>query len=305
MELRVLRYFLAVSEEGSVTRAAKRLHMTQPTLSRQLMELEKELSIPLFARGKKALHLTENGFLFQQRAKEILQLADKAKREMAEAGALVGGVVSVACVESLASRLLAELLYAFRARYPYVQYELYSADGNDIREKLDRGGVDLGILLEPVEAAKYDFFRLPVEETWGVMMRADDPLAKEEALSVDALLRLPLIVPRRRIVIDEIARWLGVPADRLRIAAAHNLLTNALPLVARGVGYTICVEGSYTLRRTDEFCFRPLAPRRTTGHLLAWKKNRAFPPATKKFLAFAREAWAPSGPPAVDKENVR
>lgn len=291
MEIRVLRYFLAIAKEGNITKAAERLHITQPTLSRQIMDLERELGIQLLSRNRKQIMLTDSGFLFLQRAKEIVYLADKTVREMVEEQAQLGGTISIGCVETVASRLLPELVVEFKQKYPMVKYQLYSADGNDIREKMDRDDIDLGILLEPIEAAKYDFIRLPFYEQWGIVMRSDDPLAQKTSLTVDDIKYLPLIVPRRVIVIEEIAKWLKIPSDELDIVASHNLLTNALLLVEQRIGYTICVKGAFDIRKNDKFCFVPFEPLRTTGHVLAWKKNQIFSSATMKFLHYIKTKY--------------
>ena len=296
LDIRVLKYFLAVEKAGNMTQAARDLHITQPTLSRQIMDMEKNLGTELFLRKRGHLTLSDSGFLFQQRAKEIVAIADKARQEIAEQKSYVGGTVSVACVESSASLLLPEAISAFGREYPLVKYELYSADGDDIREKLDRGSVDLGILIEPVETAKYDFVRLPFCERWGIAMRKDAPLARREVLMTEDMQGLPLIVPRRSIVVEEIAKWLGVEAERLNIVASHNLPTNGLLLVRQGIGYLICVQGSLSIRPTESICFIPLAPERMTQHVLAWKKNRVFGTATTKFLQFLRETYENAAP---------
>lgn len=291
MDIRILQYFLAVAKEGNITRAAESLHITQPTLSRQIMELEEDLGTELFIRGKRQIMLTDSGILFQQRAREIVQLYDKTRREMAEQNDLLGGTVSIACVESIASNLLPEVLIEFSKQHPMVKYELYSADGNDIREKIDRGNIDMGVLLEPVETAKYDYIRLPFYEQWGIVMRKDDPLAKKDKIITEDIQNKPLIVPRRTIVIEEIAKWLAMDSEKLNIIASHNLLTNSLLLVERGFGYTICVKGAFDIRKKDTICFVPLAPERITGHVLAWKKNKVFSNATTKFLQYIKEKY--------------
>ncbi|WP_413371956.1 LysR family transcriptional regulator [Paenibacillus taichungensis] len=291
MDIRVLKYFLTVANVGNITKAAEILHITQPTLSRQLMDLEEELGSRLFIRGKRQITLTDSGLLFQQRVKEIIFLLDKTERDLAEQKDLIGGVVSIGCVESTVSRALPELLEEFSNRHPRVQYELYSADGDDIREKLDRGNIDIGIFLEPIEAAKYEFIRLPYEEKWGILMRRDDPLAQKKSIGIEDILALPLIPPRRTIVQNEIASWLGVENDSLSIFASHNLLTNAMLLVERKLGYAICVSGSYTIRESSHTCFVPFEPERTTSHVLAWKKNKIFSSATAHFIQFIKETY--------------
>ncbi|MEK4057022.1 LysR family transcriptional regulator [Paenibacillus sp. FSL F4-0087] len=291
MDIRVLKYFLTVSNVGNITKAAEILHITQPTLSRQLMDLEEELGTRLFIRGKRQITLTDSGLLFQQRVKEIISLLDKTERDLVEQKDLIGGVVSIGCVESTVSRALPELLEEFSNRHPRVQYELYSADGDDIREKLDRGNIDIGIFLEPIEAAKYEYIRLPYEEKWGILMRRDDPLAQKKSIGIEDILALPLIPPRRTIVQNEIASWLGVENDSLSIFASHNLLTNAMLLVERKLGYAICVSGSYTIRESSRTCFVPFEPERTTSHVLAWKKNKIFSSATAHFIQFIKDSY--------------
>lgn len=191
MDLRLLEYFLAVARIGNITRAAEQLHVTQPTISRQLTELEEMLGTTLLVRGKRQVTLTEAGVLFQQRAEEMLNLMEKTRRDLLDQKDLVGGVVALGCVESCVSRMLPEVLGAFSGLYPKVQYELYSADGDDIREKLDRGELDFGILLEPVEAAKYDFIRLPYWETWGLCCGKTIPWPKKNPSAERMCWRFP------------------------------------------------------------------------------------------------------------------
>ncbi|ETT43796.1 MULTISPECIES: LysR family transcriptional regulator [Paenibacillus] len=291
MDIRVLKYFLTVAKVGNITKAAEILHITQPTLSRQLMDLEEELGTRLLIRGKRQITLTDSGLLYQQRVKEIVSLLDKTERDLAEQKDLIGGVVSIGCVESIVSKALAEIVEKFSNRHPRVQYELYSADGDDIREKLDRGNIDIGILLEPIETAKYDYVRLPYPDKWGILMRRDDPLAQKSTIGIQEILSLPLIPPRRTIVQNEIASWLGVENDRLTIFASHNLLTNAMQLVERKLGYAICVSGSYTIRESNSTCFVPFEPERITNHVLAWKKNRIFSSATAHFIQFIKDIY--------------
>lgn len=289
MDLRLLEYFLAVAKVGNITKAAEQLHVTQPTISRQLTDLEESLGTQLLIRGKRQVTLTDAGVLFQQRAEEILSLMDKTRRDLLDQNDLLGGTVALGCVESCASRMLPEVLGQFSKLHPKVRYELYSADGDDIREKLDRGELDFGVLLEPVEAAKYDYIRLPYWETWGVVLRQDDPLAQKEAIGKEDILSIPLIPPRREIVQDNIAGWFGVERSQLNIFAGHNLVTNATLLAKAGLGYPVCVGGSFEIRGGENLCFRPFTPERTTGHVLAWKKNRVFHSAAACFREYIQE----------------
>ena len=289
MDLRLLEYFLAVAKVGNITKAAQQLHVTQPTISRQLADLEELLGVTLLVRGKRRITLTEAGVLFQQRAEEILALMNKTRRDLADQNDLVGGVVALGCVESSASRMLPEILKAFSTLHPKVQYELYSADGDDIREKLDRGELDFGILLEPVEAAKYDSIRLPYQEIWGLVLPAGEPLAQKETIGKEDLLSLPLILPRREIVQEEIAGWFGVTRSQLNLFAGHNLINNAALLAEAGLGYPVCVQGSFEIGGGQGLCFRPFAPTRTTGHVMAWKKNRILHSAAEQFRSYVQQ----------------
>jgi DNA-binding transcriptional LysR family regulator len=176
MDVRVLKYFLAVAREGNITKAADTLHVTQPTLSRQLMDLEDELGTELLIRGKRQVILTSSGILFQQRAQEIAALLDKTQRDIAEHNNVVEGIVSIGCVETSASFLLPDVLETFNSLYPKVQYQIYTGNGDDIRDKIDSGLVDAGILIEPVEIAKYEFIHLPFQDIWGVLMRKNTSL---------------------------------------------------------------------------------------------------------------------------------
>lgn len=290
MDIRLLEYFLAVAKSGNITRAAEQLHITQPTISRQLMELEEMVGSPLLIRGKRQVTLTEAGVLFQQRAEEIVSLMEKTLRDIADQDDLLGGTVAIGCVETCASRMLPKVLAGFSAQYPNVKYELYSADDDDIREKLDRGDLDFGILVEPIEAAKYDFFRLPYWEIWGILMRRDDPLAQKAAIGRDDLLNIPLCLPRREIVREHIAGWFGVEQSQLNVFAGHNLLNNAALLAEAGLCYVVCVGGSFEIRGGENLCFVPLTPERTTGHVLAWKKNRVFHSAANRFKEYVQAA---------------
>ncbi|MEC0111519.1 LysR family transcriptional regulator [Paenibacillus taichungensis] len=289
MELRVLNYYLTVAREGSITKAAEVLHVSQPNLSRQLKQLEEELGTILFFRGTKKITLTNDGILFQQRANEIISLVSKTTNEFTQQKESLAGTISIGCVESVASRMLSKVLRDFSERYPLVRYDLYSADGDDIREKLDKGLIDVGILLEPIETSKYNYIRLPYLEKWGVVMRRDDPLALRETIGLEEVSRLPLIPPRRMIVKNEISNWFGTTEEELQIVATHNLLTNASLLVEEKLGYAICVEGAHEIRGSRNTCFIPFAPIRTTGHVFAWRKSQIFNSATELFIQFIRD----------------
>lgn len=292
MDIRLLEYYLAVAKQGNITRAAEQLHVTQPTISRQLMDLEENVGTPLMIRGKRQVTLTEAGVLFQQRAEEIVALMEKTLRDVSDLDDLLGGTVSIGCVETRASRMLAKALKGFSAQYPKVQYDLYSGIGDDIREKLDQGELDFGILVEPVEVAKYDFFRLPYQEVWGMLVSRDDPLAQKSSLDQEDLLSRPLIMPQREIVQDHIAGWFGVERSQLNIFASHSLINNAALLVEEGLGCVVCTGGCFEIRGGERLKFVPFTPERTTGHVFTWKKNRVFHSAASRFRDYIRETEA-------------
>lgn len=291
MNIRVLKAFLAVSRYASITRAAECLHISQPALSRQIAELESELNARLFERSTRRLTLTESGLLFEERARQLVALAEEAKRDVALIGGSLAGEIRLGCVESSAIEFVADAIEEESRTHPNVRFQLYSADGDDIRAALDQGRIDLGILLEPVEAAKYDSIVLPFADRWGVVVAEDSPLAGLDSLPVDKLAELPLILPRRWIVLDEVASWLGIERGELRVFMHHNLPTLSLPLVKRGLGVLLCVEGSYGIRPTAGVKFIPLSPERRTGHKLVRRRNRRLERAAEDFWKRARERF--------------
>lgn len=253
------------------------------------MDLEDELGTKLLLRGKRQVILTSSGILFQQRAREIVALLEKTERDIAEHNNVVEGVVSIGCVETTASLLLPDVLETFNSLYPKVQYQIYTGDGDYIRDKIDSGFADAGILLKPVEIAKYEFIPLPFQDIWGVLMRKDDPLSKRESVRVSDIVGLPFFLSHRRIVTDEIEGWFGKMANKLNILGYHNLITNTMLLIERGLCYSITVQGAYSIRPNVNLRFVPLSPERKAGHVMAWKKNRIFSQATSLFLEYVKK----------------
>ena len=245
MELRTLRYFLAAASEENITRAADILHVTQPTLSRQLMDLERELGTTLMYRGKKGMTLTEDGLFFRQRAEEIVELADRLEQSFVERSTEVSGVISIGATESVGSRLFAKLIKQFSDKYPLVKFDLYNEMADYIKERMDKGLIDVGLLLEPVDTSKYDFVRLSQKETWGVLMRADHPLSDRETLRAEEMRPYPLILPLRERVRAEILNWLNAEEKDLNIPLSYTLLSNAVLLVEEGLGCAFCLDGAH------------------------------------------------------------
>ena len=284
MELRTLRYFLAAAEEENITRAADILHVTQPTLSRQIMDLEKELGATLMLRGKNGLTLTDDGIFFRQRAEEIVELADRLEQAFVERNADISGLITIGASEAVGSWLFAKRIKQFSDQYPLVQFHLYNEMADNIKDRLDKGLVDVGLLLEPVDTVKYDFVRLSQKETWGILMRDDHPLAKREAIALDEIVEYPLILPLRERVRREILNWLKRDEKDLTIPLSYTLLSNAALMVEAGLGCAFCLDGALAIHSSPRLRFVPITPEHTTRSVLVWKKNHLFSPATSLFI---------------------
>lgn len=285
MELRVLRYFLAVAREENITKAAALLHVTQPTLSRQLMQLEDELGVQLFRRSQYRVILTEDGMLLRRRAQEIVELADKAERELQHHETELTGEVAIGCGESVAMTFLSEHIRAFRALHPQVQFRIYSAIADDIKERIEKGLLDMGLLTEPVDIGRYAFLRTPQKDRWGVLLPKDHPLAQQPAVTPDDLLGIPLLLSGRETIRSELASWFGDAYEKIEIAATFNLVLNAANMVKNGIGAALCFDLG---NLSDEVSFVPLSPTLETGTVLAWKKDQTDSPAVEQFLHFIR-----------------
>ncbi len=281
MELRVLRYFLVVAREENITRASQLLHITQPTLSRQLIQLEDELGVKLFKRSKYRIILTDEGMLLRRRAQELVDLADKTEREFQRHEEELSGEIAIGCGESNSMSFLSVQMAAFRKENPLVSFDIYSATADDIKDRLENGILDIGLLAEPVEIGRYDFIRMPREDVWGVIVRRDSHLASLERVTARDLLGVPLILARRRQVKDEIASWFGEYYEHVEVAGTFNLILNAANMVLNGVGVAM---GFDLADISDELRFVPLYPELKTGTVLVWKKNQANSPAAAAFL---------------------
>lgn len=286
MEIRVLKYFLLVAREENITKAANLLHLTQPTLSRQLMQLEEELGVQLFRRSKHHIILTEEGMLLRRRAEEIVALADKTKDDLQHREEQLSGTVAVGSGELRSSRFLAQLLTAFQTENPLVSFAIYSGNSDNIKERIERGLLDVGLLQEPVDITKYSFVRTPGREQWGILVRADSELAARESVSPADLAAVPLILPEREIVQNELLNWFGPYAEGLRITATGNLLYN-LAALARDSGsgvLTLDLDCTYEGLR-----FIPLAPAMESNTVLVWKKTQTFSAVAAALIEFSKK----------------
>lgn len=287
MELRVLEYFLAVAREQSISAAALSLHLTQPTLSRQLRELEEELGKPLMIRGPRKITLTEEGMQLRKRAEEILDLVSRTEKEIMQNDEAVSGDLYIGTGETDGVREIAQTVKQLQERYPGIRFHVVSGDAVDVCERLDRGLVDFGILLGDMDKTKYDYMKLPMKDTWGVLMRRDCPLAQKETLSPSDLWEVPLILSRQVENKTELYRWLQKQPEELRCVATYNLIYNASLMVEEGMGYAFTLDKLVNTAGTD-LCFRPLMPKLELGMYLVWKKSQRFSKAAELFLESLR-----------------
>ena len=286
MELRSLEYFLTVVREENISRAAEILHLTQPTLSRQMKELENELHTTLFIRGKR-LTLTDSGVMLRRRAEEVVSLIHKIDSEFQEQEEL-SGVISVGSGGLMAAKMLPDLIAHFHERYPLVSFDIITGNADNIKEKLEHGILDFGFLLEPVDIEKFEYIRLPVKEVWGVLLPADHELASGNAVDREQLRALPLIVTSRNALKSEIEEWLGHPISELEIIATHNLINNAAPLAEKGLVGVLTIEGAVEMLDPARFAFRPLTPELKMTSVIAWKKLSPYSGAAGKFLEYVK-----------------
>ena len=288
MELRTLRYFLAVAGEENITKAADILHVTQPTLSRQMIDLEKELGTTLMLRGKSRLTLTDDGIFFRQRAEEIVELADRLEQSFAQKNTQVSGQIAVGASEAVGSRLLAKLIKQFSEKYPLVQFHLYNEMADNIKDRLDKGLLDFGVLLGDMDKLKYHYLELPVKDIWGVLMRRDSPLAGQDTVSPRDLRDKPLILSRQTDNKSDLYRWLGKEPEQLHTVATYNLIYNASLMVDEGMGYAFTLDKLVNTMGSN-LCFRPLEPKLELGMYLVWKKSQMFSKAAEVFLDCLQE----------------
>ena len=293
MEIRVLRYFLAIAREGSITNAANFLHVTQPTLSRQIHDLEEELGQKLFTRGSHSMSLTTEGMVLRKRAEEIVSMVDKTEAEFSYMENAVGGDIYIGGGETDAVKLVARIAKELRENYPGIRYHLYSGNSDDVTERLDKGLLDFGILIQPANITKYDYINIPARDTWGVVMRKDSPLAQKRTIHKEDLLGVPLICSRQAISQErsgnEFANWFGEDFDKLDIVTTFNLVYNAAIMVDAGIGYAVTIDKIANTSESSSLCFRPLEPQLDSGLNIVWKKYQVFSSAAEIFLERLRQ----------------
>ena len=288
MELRVLRYFLAVAREGNITAAANFLHLTQPTLSRQIKDLEEELGQQLLIRKSHRIALTPEGMLLRKRAEEIISMVDKTEAEFSSMEGTISGDIYIGGGETQAIRDIPEIIPDLRVSFPGIHCHLYSGNEEEVTERLDKGLLDFGILIQPADISKYNYINLPGRDIWGVIMRKDSPLAAKDRIEKSDLTELPLICSRQAISThlsgNKFADWFGDDFGKLDIVTTFNLVYNAAVMVKAGVGYALSLDNLADTSADSDLCFRPLYPRLESGLNLIWKKYQIFSPAADLFL---------------------
>lgn len=291
LDIRVLQYFLAVAREESITRAAETLQMTQPPLSRQLKDLEDELGKKLLIRGSKKVTLTEDGMLLRKRAEELVGLMEKTKAELAGSDENIAGEIYIGGGETDAISFFAEAAGKLQKKYPLLHYHIYSGDAEIVMEKLDKGLIDFGLLVGPVDVSKYDYMRLPVSDTWGVLMRKDAPLAQQDVVRAEDLWDKPLIVSHQTSISNDMMAWLRTDVKKLNIAMTYDLIYNASHFVKKGIGYAIALDKLINTTGESELCFRPLYPTLEAALCITWKKYQVFSKASQEFLRQLQNEW--------------
>lgn len=284
MELRVLRYFLAVVYEESISHAANSLHLSQPTLSRQLQSLEEELGKKLFIRGKRKITLTEAGNLLKQRAEEMIFIADRTEEELRSTEKELSGILTIASIESTVSPVLTTLLKEFHDMYPNVTYDIYSGTGDVVRERIDKGIADIGILIEPFKLEGYEYIRLLQKDVFGILTQKNSKLGKLEKITAEDLIGQYVVIPRRHANREELAHWFGKVFHEVQIIARYNLISNVIGLAETGMGNVICIEGVTKNLKSESLVFCPFEPILESSMVVVWKKNTFFSPTTQKFI---------------------
>ena len=283
MEIRILRYFLAIAREENMTRAAERLHISQPSLSKEIRKLEEELGHELFIRTNKNMILNDEGMLLRKRAEDILAMVDKTAEEFSQLDNIIGGEIRIGCAESYLIKYLARSIKAFKEQYPNFIFHIFSGDTEPVAERLDRGILDLAVIVEPPNLSKYNYLSIPESDKWGLVMRRDSPLAEKEYVTFDDLYGLPLFCSEQSIRVD-FPRWCGDKMDKLNFAGTVNLAYNGSVFVKEGLGCLLTFEYLVDTSEGSGLCFRPIKPTLETNMYIIWKKYQVFSPIAELFL---------------------
>lgn len=292
MEIQVLRNFLAVAREGNITNAANHIHIAQPSLSRQIKNLENELGQKLFIRGSHNVSLTSEGIILRKRAEDVIAMIDKIEDEFHTMGDSISGDIYIGGGETYVFRYIVNILKDLQEDYPNIHYHLYSGNAAEVTERLDKGLLDFGLLIQPADMTKYNFINLPEKDIWGVIMRKDSPLAQKEYVTCEDLIGVPLICSRQSIQKIEgnaFIKWFEGRLEQMNIIATFSLVYNAAFMVQQGMGYLLTINNLMNTAVNPDLCFRPLFPVVEAGLAIVWKKYQVFSKPSQRFLDTLRQ----------------
>lgn len=290
MELRTINYFIAVANEGNISKAAKVLHISQPALSKQMSELEAELNTQLFIRTNRRIKLTDEGQYFLKHSREITSLVDKTVNNLNSSEDIQGDVY-IGSGETQAFNMIAKTMQNILKKHPKIKFHLFSGNADDIYSKMSNGLLDFSILIEPFETKDYDYLKLPFIDQWGVLMNRDSPLANRKFVTPKDLVDKPLMMSNQTSVKNIFNTWFGQPVDNLNIISTYNLITNPSKMVAQGLGYAFTFEDLITPSEENNLEFVPLKPDLLVNLDLVWNKNPHFSKSAETFLNQFREDW--------------
>lgn len=294
MELRVLKYFLTVAKEESFSRAAAALHLSQPTLSRQIKDLEDEYGKSLLIREPRRVTLTEDGSLLRQRAEEILSLVEKTEGELLSSDRSISGDIRIGAGESINFALIMEVAEELHRTYPHIRFHIVSGDGETTRKRLELGLIDFGYVYGKLNSQKYSYLNLPAKDRWVLVLRKDDPLAQKEFITPADLWGAPLLLSRQSITPithgTEVQQWMQKPIKDLNIVGSYTLFYNASIMIQSGLGCALSFDGLINTTGTD-LCIKPLKPAIYSKPIMVWKKNQVFSKASQLFLNALQEKF--------------
>lgn len=288
MDIKSLTYFLTAAREGSITKAANYLNLTQPNLSRQINNLEKEIGKKLFIRSNYSIKLTSDGILLKKRAEEIIDMIDKTRKEFQSSDDIIAGDIYIGSAETYYIKLIADVIKKLRQSYPNIIYHIHSGAYSEITEKLDKGLLDFGILIGNIDSSKYDYIDIPYKEVYGLLMRKDSSFSKKKFIEKKDLFDIPIICPKiffnNKIQTSKFNEWIENDFDKLNIILTYNLIYNAALIVEEGIGYALTIDKLVNTTNTSNLCFIPLKPKLEIELRVVWKKNQVFSEASKIFL---------------------
>lgn len=284
MEIRVLRYFVAVANHGNISAAANDLHLSQPTLSRQLRDLEQELGTDLFVRGNRKITLTDEGRFLLKKAREIVGLVDKTEANFRETKEIASGEIYIGGGETEGMQFIAKTLKGLLDDYPNIRFHLHSGNADEITGRLDSGLLDFGVVIQPADKQKYDYIKLPATDVWGVLMRKDSPLAEKQSIEPKDIKDKPLLISRQTAVSNELTGWFGQSIENFNVVGTYNLIYNAALMVEENIGYALCLDKLINTSQNSKLYFKPLIPSLEADLYIIWKKHQVFSNAAMKFL---------------------